>query len=239
MSLTEYRRKRRFTVTNEPAGTASHASKPEKLLYVIQKHRASHLHYDFRLEWHGVLLSWAVPKGPSLDPAVKRMAMQVEDHPLEYGHFEGVIPAGEYGGGTVMVWDTGAWVPESADVDVALKKGDLKFTLKGKKLRGSWVLVRLRPRGPAEKPSWLLIKHRDQYASDADIVGKQPRSVLSKRLLVEIARDDGGDLEKAASGDPPEALQRLIRNPRLIAAPRAGKKSVWHSHRKSTDRKAS
>ncbi|HTX53982.1 MAG TPA: DNA polymerase ligase N-terminal domain-containing protein [Candidatus Baltobacteraceae bacterium] len=203
MGLTEYRKKRRFTVTTEPAGSAR-PSKPAALLYVIQKHRASHLHYDFRLEWDGVLLSWAVPKGPSLDPAVKRMAMQVEDHPIEYGHFEGVIPEGEYGGGTVMVWDIGTWVPETADVTAALKQGDLKFTLKGKKLRGSWVLVRLRPRRAELRPSWLLIKHRDRYASDAAVVDGQPRSVLSKRLLVDIARDGGGDLEKAASGDPPD-----------------------------------
>ncbi len=111
---------------------------------MIHKHQASHLHYDLRLEWRGVLLSWAVPKGPSLDPATKRMAVQVEDHPLEYGDFEGVIPAGEYGGGTVMLWDRGTWTPEDPDVDAALKKGELKFTLHGKKLRGSWVLVRTR-----------------------------------------------------------------------------------------------
>ena len=172
------------------------------LLYVIQKHRASQLHYDFRLEFKGVLLSWAVPKGPSLDPSVKRLAMQVEDHPLEYGNFEGVIPEGEYGGGTVMVWDNGKWIPESDDIGAALQKGDLKFTLEGKKLRGSWVIVRTHGFGSKPDKSWLLIKHRDKYASDKDITTSQPRSVLSKRLLAEIARDNGGDVEKAATGDP-------------------------------------
>src|ERR1700741_1219326 len=121
MSLKEYRKKRSFNVTSEPEGgseTRPPSGKP--LTYVIQKHRASHLHYDFRLEWNGVLLSWAVPKGPSLDPSIKRMAMQVEDHPLEYAKFEGVIPEGEYGGGTVMIWDSGTWIPEVSDVDTAL-----------------------------------------------------------------------------------------------------------------------
>src|SRR5712691_5635082 len=164
MPLEEYRRKRRFQVTPEPSGEKREHPKREKALaYVIQKHRASRLHYDFRLEWKGVLLSWAVPKGPSLDPKVKRMAMQVEDHPLAYAKFEGVIPEGEYGGGTVMIWDEGTWKPEAPDVNAALKKGDLKFTLKGKKLRGSWVLVRTRGFGSKADKSWLLIKHRDAF----------------------------------------------------------------------------
>src|SRR6185295_13708725 len=139
------------------------------LRFVVQKHRATQLHYDFRLEWNGVLLSWAVPKGPSLDPSVKRMAVAVEDHPLEYGGFEGAIPEGQYGGGTVMVWDRGTWSPEVDDVDAALNSGELKFSLNGAKLKGSWVLVRLKPRGKSTRPSWLLIKHRDRYASDSDV----------------------------------------------------------------------
>src|SRR5580658_7032540 len=126
MSLDAYRRKRDFTVTAEPAGRRK-APAARRLLYVIQKHQASHLHYDFRLEWNGVLVSWAVPKGPSLDPSIKRLAMAVEDHPLEYGGFEGVIPEGQYGGGTVMLWDRGTWQSESADVDQCLKDGELKF----------------------------------------------------------------------------------------------------------------
>src|SRR3984957_17817295 len=140
--LEEYHDKRDFEATAEPKGARPKAKSAEHLLYVIQKHQASQLHYDFRLEWHGVLLSWAVPKGPSLNPSVKRLAAPVEDHPLEYGSFEGVIPEGEYGGGTVMLWDHGTWTPEDPDVDAALKNGELKFTLHGKKLHGSWVLVR-------------------------------------------------------------------------------------------------
>src|SRR5947207_1560836 len=145
MSLKVYRKRPRYAVTPEPSGGKKPTRKAGRgLIYVIQKHRASHLHYDFRLEWNGTLLSWAVPKGPSLDPSIKRLATQVEDHPLEYASFEGVIPEGEYGGGTVMVWDKGAWTPESADIDAAWRKGELKFALYGKKLKGSWVLVRTR-----------------------------------------------------------------------------------------------
>jgi bifunctional non-homologous end joining protein LigD len=211
MSLDKYKEKRNFKVSPEPPGKP-HSVTPSKhhLLYVIQKHRATQLHYDFRLEYKGVLLSWAIPKGPSLDPSVKRLAMQVEDHPVEYGGFEGVIPEGEYGGGTVMVWDNGEWVPESDDVEAALEKGDLKFTLEGKKLQGSWVLVRTRGFGSKPDKSWLLIKHRDKYASDKDITVSQPRSVLSKRLLAEIARDNGGDAEKAATGDPQKTAKTKV-----------------------------
>jgi bifunctional non-homologous end joining protein LigD len=200
--LTEYRKKRNFQVTAEPEGSHPRAAS-STLAYVIQKHRASHLHYDFRLEWRGVLLSWAIPKGPSLDPSVKRLATSVEDHPLEYGNFEGVIPEGEYGGGTVMLWDRGTWTPEVDDVDAALAKGDLKFTLSGKKLHGSWVLVRTKSGyGGSAKPGWLLIKHRDRYSSSTDILKEKPRSVLTDRLMADIASEGGGDVEKAATGDP-------------------------------------
>ena len=237
MSLKEYKKKRRFDVTPEPSGGAAtpaaapakpvsdertdkpQAKKQKPLIYVIQKHRASHLHYDFRLEWDGALLSWAVPKGPSLDPATKRLAMQVEDHPVEYATFEGTIPEGEYGGGTVMVWDQGTWEPDEQDVSAFLQKGDLKFTLHGKKLKGSWVLVRTRGYGKAASRSWLLIKHRDQYASTEDIAETQPRSVISKRLLAEIASDNGGDVEKAATGDP-VAKPRTRPAPKRAAAPK-------------------
>jgi len=201
MSLIKYRKKRNFKTSPEPLGDRKKRTH-KSLLYVVQKHRASQLHYDFRLEFNGVLLSWAVPKGPSLDPSVKRLAMQVEDHPVEYGNFEGVIPEGEYGGGTVMVWDTGSWLPEQEEVAAALTKGDLKFTLRGKKLRGSWVLVRTRGFGRSSGKSWLLIKHRDRHASKIDITREQPKSVLSKRLLADIARAEGGDVSKAATGDP-------------------------------------
>jgi bifunctional non-homologous end joining protein LigD len=214
MSLDKYKEKRNFKISPEPPGKPlAGAGSIHDLLYVIQKHRASQLHYDFRLEFKGVLLSWAIPKGPSLDPSVKRLAMQVEDHPLEYGNFEGVIPEGEYGGGTVMVWDNGVWIPESDNVEAAIEKGDLKFTLEGKKLRGSWVLVRTRGFGSKPDKSWLLIKHRDKYASDKDITVSQPRSVLSKRLLADIARDNGGDVEKAATGDPEKITKTRVSKP--------------------------
>ncbi|MEX0881125.1 MAG: DNA polymerase ligase N-terminal domain-containing protein [Thermoanaerobaculia bacterium] len=228
MALEEYRKKRRFGVTAEPRGKAPRR-RGKSLAYVVQKHRATALHFDFRLEWNGVMLSWAVPKGPSLDPAVKRLAMPVEDHPLEYNKFEGIIPEGEYGGGTVMIWDRGTWKPEVGDVDAALKKGELKFSLDGEKLEGSWVLVRTRRRGEG-RASWLLIKHRDEWAGERDIAEEQPRSVVSNRLLVEIARDEGGNMEKAADGDPPALLRRMLEDPKLVAPPRKGrKKSVWHS----------
>ena len=164
---------------------------------MIQKHRASALHYDFRLEAGGTLRSWAVPKGPSLDPKQRRLAMEVEDHPLEYASFEGTIPEGEYGGGTVMLWDEGMWAPmEDVDPAKALDAGELRFLLDGKKLKGSWTLVRTGDR------KWLLMKRRDEYASSEDIATTQPRSVRTKRLLVDIAKASGGDVKKAATGDP-------------------------------------
>jgi bifunctional non-homologous end joining protein LigD len=210
MSLKKYQDKRNFEVTSEPrGGSRSDTPNGKPLLYVIQKHQATNLHYDFRLEWNGVLLSWAVPKGPSLDPSVKRLAAAVEDHPIEYGGFEGVIPHGEYGGGTVLLWDRGTWTPEVPDVDAALRKGDLKFSLQGKKLHGSWVLVRTKSGfGASKKPQWLLIKHRDKFASTEDILVDQPRSVVSKRLMVEIASDEHGDVAKAAKGDPAGTRRR-------------------------------
>ena len=196
--LAEYNRKRRFDVTPEPAGKVGRAKKKE-IEFVVQKHRASRLHYDFRLEHDGVMLSWAVPKGPSLDPSVKRFAMQTEDHPIDYNDFEGVIPEGEYGGGTVMIWDRGTWEPEVENVGRALEKGDLKFKLYGKKLRGSWVLVRMRSR------QWLLIKHRDKYASTEDVTIAKPRSAVSRRTLVSIARAAGASAKKLAQAKEADA----------------------------------
>jgi bifunctional non-homologous end joining protein LigD len=184
MPLDEYKRKRDFSKTPEPAGKVVTRRSRERY-FCVQKHLASHLHYDFRLEHDGVLLSWAVPKGPSLDPKTRRLAMQTEDHPIEYGDFEGVIPEG-YGAGIVMLWDKGTWTPEVDDVDAAIRKGDLKFTLNGYKLKGSWVLVRTGGRFPGGRGgsgdaarSWLLIKHRDDWSGDLDITEFAPKSVKS------------------------------------------------------------
>jgi bifunctional non-homologous end joining protein LigD len=217
-SLTEYKKKRKFDKTPEP-GPTKKRTKTGKM-FVIQKHRASQLHYDFRLEADGVLKSWAIPKGPSLDPTVKRLAMQVEDHPVDYAKFEGVIPEGEYGGGTVMVWDYGTYEPENAeDVSEALRKGELKFTLNGEKLKGSWVLVRTRDR------QWLLIKHRDYYTTEEDVTDIAPVSILSRRTLAEIAEDEGGDVKKAATGDP----KKVPRRTGVKRRKKGAKAKVWHS----------
>ncbi|MCA1838652.1 MAG: ATP-dependent DNA ligase, partial [Actinobacteria bacterium] len=163
MGLKEYRKKRDFRRTPEPSGGVHQANRGKKVpsgpMFVVQKHAARRLHYDFRLEHDGVLKSWAVPKGPSLDPQEKRLAVEVEDHPLEYGAFEGTIPKGEYGGGSVLLWDAGRWIPED-NVTEGLQKGHLRFRLEGHKLRGSWNLVRLRD-SAGDKPQWLLIKSRD------------------------------------------------------------------------------
>jgi len=190
--LGEYRRKRDFSKTAEPEGATAPASRTT-LAFVIQKHAASQLHFDLRLELDGVMKSWAVPKGPSVDPSVKRLAMQVEDHPVEYNTFEGIIPEGEYGGGTVMLWDRGTYTYWEKDPDPVERlrdgyaRGDFKFELKGKRLRGTWVLVRLR-RGDPEKPQWLLIKHRDEYAKPGfDIVARENTSIATGRTMEEIA----------------------------------------------------
>ena len=189
--LAEYRQKRDFSRTDEPAGGRVRAS--QKLAFVIQKHAASHLHYDLRLELDGVMKSWAVPKGPSLDPSVKRLAMQVEDHPIEYNSFEGTIPKGEYGGGTVMLWDRGTYSYGGTNPDPleglrgGLKKGDFKFVLNGTRLQGSWVLVRTRS-DSSGKPQWLLIKHKDEHAvPGSDVTAEHLTSAVSGRTMEEIA----------------------------------------------------
>jgi bifunctional non-homologous end joining protein LigD len=209
MPLEKYRQKRDFTKSPEPAGDRSHKSPAGRTprFFCVQKHLASHLHYDFRLEHDGVLLSWAVPKGPAIDPTVKRLAMHVEDHPLEYGEFEGVIPSG-YGAGIVMLWDRGTWTPEVDDVDAALAKGDLKMTLDGYKLKGSWVLVRTRgwgggkTGGKDDGRSWLLMKHKDEWAGPIDIAEFAPLSVKSGGDFVEIL--SAGDPDIWRSNRPAE-----------------------------------
>ncbi|HMK28674.1 MAG TPA: DNA polymerase ligase N-terminal domain-containing protein, partial [Terriglobales bacterium] len=188
MSLEEYKRKRRFQDTPEPPPKLE---PDDKHRFVVQKHRATHLHYDFRLEMDGVLKSWAVPKGPSLDPADKRLAMQVEDHPVSYFDFEGIIPPDNYGAGTVMVWDVGTWEP-LGNADAMLRKGDLKFRLHGQKLNGEFVLAHMKSRRPGSKGTeWLLIKHRDQYVQSPYDANDFDYSALTKRSLDEIAGDRG------------------------------------------------
>ncbi len=188
MSLEKYKSKRNFEKTAEPSGKKITASK--KLRFVVQEHKATQLHYDFRLELDGVLKSWAVPKGPSMNPKVKRLAMMVEDHPIDYMKFEGVIPKGNYGAGEVIVWDLGTYnYPEIKNqkeniklLNEGLKKGDLKFFLNGEKLKGSFVLVKMKG---YQKNSWLLIKHKDEYATTKDIL-KEDRSVISGKTINEI-----------------------------------------------------
>jgi bifunctional non-homologous end joining protein LigD len=188
MDLEAYRRKRNFRKTLEPRGKIASARK--KLAYVIQKHAARRLHYDFRLEMKGVLASWAVPKGPSLNPKEHRLAVQVEDHPLEYGTFEGTIPAGQYGAGSVLLWDKGYWIPEGDPV-AGWRKGKLKFHLDGKKLYGTWNLIRMTGQNAGEhQKNWLLIKERDKTAKNGDILREKPESVASGRKIEKIGRHD-------------------------------------------------
>lgn len=205
MSLARYRSRRDFSRTTEPPGGAPRrAPRAEPgLAYVIQKHAARHLHYDFRLELDGVLLSWAVPKGPSLDPADKRLAVETEPHPLEYRDFEGTIPKGEYGAGTVMVWDQGTWTPDG-DARRGLAEGRLSFTLHGQKLRGAWHLVRTGA-GPKPGKSWLLIKSRDAFARehDGELLETDANSVKTGRDLDAIARaNDAVWTSHESSGAP-------------------------------------
>jgi bifunctional non-homologous end joining protein LigD len=189
--LAEYRRKRDFSHTPEPSGTTTKTARASDLRFVIQKHAATRLHYDFRLELDGVLKSWAIPKGPSLDPGEKRLAVHVEDHPIDYGGFEGVIPKGQYGGGTVLLWDHGTWQPLDEDPVAAYRKGALKFILNGEKLHGKWALIRMGGRAAREKrENWLLIKERDEFAapgSGSAVVDENPLSVESGRDMATIA----------------------------------------------------
>lgn len=249
MSLVEYRKKRHFTKTAEPAGSAAKEKTARKktgsrLSYVIQQHAATRLHFDFRLELDGVLKSWAVPKGPSFDPAEKRLAVEVEDHPLEYAKFEGSIPEGEYGAGEVIVWDRGTWTPDG-DPHASLKKGKLEFELAGEKLAGRWVLVRLHGRERSDKPNWLLIKRHDEHARDLseyDVLSELPASVKSGRTLEELqgkgqTKQNGrpGNLKtkkraKASATSTPKPRARKKRAAKKSSAAARGTKASSPGH---------
>lgn len=219
MKLSNYHKKRRFQRTPEPRGRV--AKRPGRL-YVIQKHAASHLHYDFRLEHHGVLLSWALPKGPSLDPSEKRLAVHVEDHPVDYGAFEGTIPKGEYGGGTVMLWDRGHWEPHG-DADAGYRAGKLSFTLHGEKLHGDWTLVRMgKANQDRKKENWLLLKARDSFARSPrtdSLLDKQSLSVKTGRTLEEIA--SGTSAPRRHTEKPKQSVSRRGKHARLARHPLA------------------
>ncbi|HEV8608100.1 MAG TPA: DNA polymerase ligase N-terminal domain-containing protein [Tepidisphaeraceae bacterium] len=227
--LKEYQAKRNFAKTPEPSGDRK-PPKRKELFFCVQKHLASHLHYDFRLEYEGVLMSWAIPKGPSLRPGDKRLAMKVEDHPFDYGEFEGVIPEG-YGAGIVMLWDKGTWRPLVDDVETALAKGDLKFELNGFKLKGSWVLVRIGGRGGGDGRTWLLIKHRDEWAGDVDIVDFAPKSVKSGGDFADILAAENPKIweshRPAQGGVSGKMFEEIIEKAARIKLKReAGKKKL-------------
>ena len=190
VGLNEYKQKRNFEKTFEPEGKTQ--SSEESLRFVVQHHLASRDHYDLRLEWNGVLLSWAVPKGPSYNTKDKRLAVQVEDHPLEYRNFEGTIPKGEYGGGVVMIWDEGYWEPHM-NVDEGLSEGMLKFSLKGSRLRGRWALIRLKGKAGETQDNWLLLKEKDEYSKDEEGMSEFTTSIRTGRTMAEI---QGGQDEK-------------------------------------------
>ncbi len=218
MGLTLYKSKRSFNKTPEPEGKKRSSSKTG-LRFVVQKHDATNLHYDFRLEIEGVLKSWAVPKGPSMNPNDKRLAMMVEDHPYDYRNFEGIIPEGNYGAGTVMVWDEGNYGAMEHEEDSAkaqekilleeLKKGDVKFVLHGEKLKGAFALVKMKGRG---ENAWLLIKKNDEEALKSDITQKD-KSVKTNRTINQIAEDEGGEVKKRTPAKKKKSAPVLLNNP--------------------------
>jgi len=233
--LKEYRDKRDFSRTAEPAGGERHAEKGEGLAFVVQKHAATRLHYDFRLEWKGVLKSWAVTRGPSYDPAEKRLAVQTEDHPLAYGAFEGIIPKGQYGGGTVMLWDQGTWEPVE-DFAKGLKSGKLVFKLQGERLIGEWTLVRMKGKPGEKRENWLLIKHREEGFTPprADVLETYDRSVVSGRTMAQIAGDKRKLEKKDLTSKRPDTLGQLPSEPQRPKRAARADMPVWREPQLAT-----
>jgi bifunctional non-homologous end joining protein LigD len=207
VKLEEYNRKRDFEKTGEPEGETS--APGQQLRFAVQHHLARRDHYDLRLEWDGALLSWAVPKGPSYDPRDKRLAVQVEAHPLDYRHFEGTIPKGEYGGGIVMLWDEGVWEPQS-DVDEGLAAGMLKFVLKGRRLKGKWALIRLKAKAGEAENNWLFIKEKDEYIQSSDGISAFDTSVRTGRTMPEIEEGEDEKIERNPFDRADAQLARLV-----------------------------
>ncbi len=214
--LARYQEMRDFGKTAEPSGRGAKATASPRLRFVIQKHAATRLHYDLRLEYEGVFKSWAVTRGPSYNPHDKRLAVEVEDHPLDYGDFEGSIPKGQYGGGTVLLWDRGYWAPEpGVDIEKAMKKGDLKFVMEGERMRGSWVLARMKRRPGEKRDNWLMIKHKDEFTVEQqeELGPRDDPSIASGRTMAQIAAGGG-------------------KGPTPFMTAKAGKAdAVWQSHR--------
>jgi len=224
--LKKYQEMRDFGDTPEPSGART-SKRQKKLIFVVQKHAASHLHYDFRLEMEGVLKSWAVPKGPSYDPSTKRLAMMTEDHPYDYASFEGVIPEGNYGGGNVIIWDQGSWefLEPGDDPVAAVKKGKLTFVLHGKKLVGEWALVRIHGRSPKGN-EWLLLKHRDKYAtSNFDVTTEAPLSVVSGKGITEVGDGRQWQSNRKASSRKPRTMADALQE-KSTASAKSKKKPV-------------
>jgi bifunctional non-homologous end joining protein LigD len=237
-SLDKYRRMRDFGATPEPAGK-SRRKKGARPIFVIQKHQASHLHYDFRLEIEGVLVSWAVPKGPSYDPSIRRLAMQTENHPYEYGSFEGVIPAGNYGAGNVIIWDQGEWElagEQPGTASAALKNGKLTFRLFGRKMFGEWALVRMRGKEKG-KNEWLLLKHRDEFAAPGfDITSFAPESVVSGETVEELGSEREWQSNRKGGGRRVRTVAERLRDESKKARPKAGTKKT--ASKKAASKKA-
>jgi len=242
MSLIRYKEKRNFKSTSEPVGGKA---KGRQLIFVIQKHAATRLHYDFRLEMEGVLKSWAVPKGPSTDPAVKRLAMMVEDHPYNYRDFEGSIPKGEYGGGTVIIWDEGTYEPiekiegkkaQDKHLLKQLKAGSIKIVMHGKKLKGEWALVKTKQ----DENSWLLIKHRDKYASEEDITVKKAKSVVSGKTLEQIEKamssNNGTTKKNSSNGASKKATAKKAPAKKVTVKKSTAKKTTTAAGKKKVPR---